>query len=147
MKTKARFCEADLRLYFRICKKPVFSRCGSYDYTCTVFVAVILFSCKSVIKNSSNFAYTLILIRCSFMLKIKGYGPVHLKIWTFLDQFLVLVQGLWVLVKNTNKYPRSLLCAKEEKWLKFSYENSKNLRLLQRYANVSFWTERPSSDC
>ena len=25
-----RYCEADLRLCFRICKKPVFSRCGSY---------------------------------------------------------------------------------------------------------------------
>ena len=30
-KTKALISFADLRLCFRICKKPVFSRCGSYD--------------------------------------------------------------------------------------------------------------------
>ena len=33
--------EADLRLCFRICKKPVFSRCGSYHYTVNAHRLVI----------------------------------------------------------------------------------------------------------
>ena len=31
------YCEADLRLYFRICKKPVFSQRGSFISTYKLF--------------------------------------------------------------------------------------------------------------
>ena len=46
--------EADLRLCFRICKNPVFSRCGSYD-TCTMIENEINMYVESA---SSNFPIT-----------------------------------------------------------------------------------------
>ena len=66
--------EADLRLCFRICKKPVFSRRGSFDMMVTNDFETFAYMAVCTLYNQTNIN-TILLIFCLFGLRF--YVPVN----------------------------------------------------------------------
>ena len=72
------YCEADLRLCFRIAKNPVFSRCGSLDLRlCEKTKAQISFAVT--LQLFSTFVFVRRIVQFLFLLKLKFQASSHLQ--------------------------------------------------------------------